>query len=223
MEEELQRPALSPAEWRAVMSRQGELLNLRESIGRTPFSSHALAALFLFDQPFGFSAQDVIDEREVAAYCAAMAARHTEAGDERTATTFRDLGARHAIRAEKIAALLPPLDEGLPAEEVPGGQEAPGQESPEEEAPGQDSPGGQEPPGQEAPGQGPPGGQEPPGQKAPGGQEAPGQKAPGGQEAPGQKAPGGQEAPGQKAPGGQEAPGPGGGPEDPKGGSGGEV
>jgi hypothetical protein len=122
MEEEQTRPALSPAEWRAVMSRQGELLNLRESIGRTPFSSHALAALFLFDQPFGFSAQDVIDEREVAAYCAAMATRHTEAGDEKTATTFRDLGARHAIRAEKIAALLPPLDEAAPEEEGGDGE-----------------------------------------------------------------------------------------------------
>jgi hypothetical protein len=118
-EQEELRPALSPAEWHAVMSRQGQLLSLRESIGKTPFSSHALAALFLFEQPFGFTAQDVIDEREVAAYCAAMAARHAEGGDERTSQTFRELGERHAIRADKIAALLPPLDLEIAAEDPP--------------------------------------------------------------------------------------------------------
>jgi hypothetical protein len=125
MSEEELKPALSPAEWVAVMSRQGQLLSLRESIGRTPFSSHALAALFLFEQPFGFTSQDVIDEQEVAAYCAAMAARHAEAGDEPTSKTFRELGERHAERASKIAALLPPLGmeresaDGPPADQDP--------------------------------------------------------------------------------------------------------
>lgn len=101
-------PALSPAEWHAVIQREEQLLALRESIVDSPFSAHALAALFLFQQPFGFTAADVSDEREVADYCDAMAARHATEGDERTAASFRDLAARHRQRAAKIAALLPP-------------------------------------------------------------------------------------------------------------------
>lgn len=105
------KPALSPEEWGAIMARADDLVALRDQVKGTPFSAHALAALFLFEQPFGFTAQDVIDEREVQAYCAAMAQRHQEQGDPATASTFRSLGERHAIRADKIAALLPPVDE----------------------------------------------------------------------------------------------------------------
>ena len=110
-------PALSPAEWAAVLTKSDELNALRAGFGSTPFSSHALAALFLFQQPFGFTAQDVIDEREVAAYCDAMAAKHTAGGDEATSIAFRDLGSRHRERAEKIAALLPPVQAPAAAEE----------------------------------------------------------------------------------------------------------
>jgi hypothetical protein len=106
-------PALSPAEWRAIMARADDLVALRDQVKGTPFSPHALAALFLFEQPFGFTAQDVIDEREVQAYCAAMAARHEAQGEAAMAATFRSLGERHGIRADKIAALLPPLDEAV--------------------------------------------------------------------------------------------------------------
>lgn len=101
-------PALSPAEWNAIRQREGQLLALRESIIDSPFSAHALAALFLFQQPFGFTAADVSDEREVGDYCVAMAARHAAEGDQRTASSFRELAARHRVRAAKIAALLPP-------------------------------------------------------------------------------------------------------------------
>lgn len=103
-------PALGPAEWQAIVARAESLIALREQVQGSPFSPHALAALFLYDQPFGFSAQDVIDEREVHAYCMAMAQKHTADGDEATASTFRQLGERHAIRADKIAALLPPTE-----------------------------------------------------------------------------------------------------------------
>lgn len=104
-------PALTPAEWAAVLTKHEQLVALRAGFGNTPFSSHALAALFLFEQPFGFTAQDVIDEREVAAYCDAMAAKHAAGGDESTSIAFRDLGGRHRERAAKIAALLPPVQD----------------------------------------------------------------------------------------------------------------
>ena len=113
------KPALSPEEWGAIMARADDLVALRNQVKGSPFSPHALAALFLFEQDFGFTAQDVIDEREVQAYCAAMAARHESQGDAVTAETFRSLGERHGIRADKIAALLPPI------QEVPGGEAMP--------------------------------------------------------------------------------------------------
>ena len=114
------KPALQPPEWAAIMARAEDLVALREQVKGSPFSPHALAALFLYEQPFGFTPQDVIDEREVQAYCAAMSAKHGAAGDAATAETFRLLGERHAVRASKIAALLPPFEEGVaPGEEMP--------------------------------------------------------------------------------------------------------
>lgn len=104
------KPALRPSEWAAIMARAEDLVALRDQVKGSPFSPHALAALFLYEQPFGFTPQDVIDEREVQAYCAAMAARHAAAGEATTAETFRLLGERHAVRADKIAALLPPFE-----------------------------------------------------------------------------------------------------------------
>ena len=114
------KPALQPPEWAAIMARAEDLVALREQVKGSPFSPHALAALFLYEQPFGFTPQDVIDEREVQAYCAAMSAKHAAAGEAATAETFRLLGERHAVRARKIAALLPPFEEGVaPGEEMP--------------------------------------------------------------------------------------------------------
>jgi hypothetical protein len=81
----------------------------------TPFSPHALAALLLYGEPYGFSLQDVEDEREVAAYCRAMNAEHIGRGQDELALTFRLLGERHEIRAAKIAALLPPYSATPPA------------------------------------------------------------------------------------------------------------
>jgi hypothetical protein len=101
-------PALSAAEWAGVLANRKSLDSLRDHFLDTPFSPHALAALFLYDEPHGFSAQDVEDEREVANYCRMMAQQHTETGNTETADTFRRLGERHEIRAAKIAALLPP-------------------------------------------------------------------------------------------------------------------
>ena len=102
-------PALSAAEWNGVLSQQDGLAHLREQFGKLPFSVHAIAALLLYEQPFGFTQQDVQDEKEVSEYCAVMAAHNRQSGDLATAAKFEMLGAKHHERAEKIAALLPPV------------------------------------------------------------------------------------------------------------------
>lgn len=101
-------PALSAAEWAGVLAKQAQLDDIREQLLDTPFSSHAVAALLLYGEPFGFTAQDVDDEVQVADYCKAMAKQLDGSGQSETAATFRQLGERHTIRAAKIAALLPP-------------------------------------------------------------------------------------------------------------------
>lgn len=100
--------ALSAAEWTGVLANRSDLDSIRDQFLDTPFSPHALAALLLFDEPFGFSSQDVEDEREVAVYCRAMTVEHNGRGQDALALTFQLLGERHEIRAAKIAALLPP-------------------------------------------------------------------------------------------------------------------
>lgn len=107
-------PALSAAEWNGVLLQKDGLAHLREEFGKLPFSAHAIAALLLYDQPFGFTRQDAQDEEEVSAYCAVMAAQNREAGDKATAAKFELLGARHKERADRIAALLPPADVARP-------------------------------------------------------------------------------------------------------------
>jgi hypothetical protein len=101
-------PALSGPEWAGVLKNREQLMSIREQLLDTPFSAHAVAALLLYDEPFGFTRQDVEDEEEVAAYCKTMAAQLETSGQKATADTFRLLGERHLIRANKIAALLPP-------------------------------------------------------------------------------------------------------------------
>ena len=105
-------PALSPAEWNGVLRQQDGLAQLREQFAQLPFPPHAIAALLRYEQPFGFTQQDVQDVEDVSTYCAVMAKQHREAGDIRTAAKFEVLGGRHHERAEKIAALLPPTTIG---------------------------------------------------------------------------------------------------------------
>ena len=101
-------PALSAQEWAGVLAQQDGLAHLREQFATLPFSTHAIAALLLYEQPFGFSQQDVQDEEEVSEYCAVMARHHRDTGDQATAAKFELLGGRHRERAAKLAALLPP-------------------------------------------------------------------------------------------------------------------
>ena len=105
-------PALTSAEWAGVLANRSQLVDIREQFLDTPFSGHALAALLLFEEDFGFSAQDVDDEVQVSVYCAARADEQELAGRTAAATTFRLLGERHRQRAAKIAALLPPRATG---------------------------------------------------------------------------------------------------------------
>lgn len=101
-------PALGAAEWAGVLAQQDGLVQLRAQFAGLPFSAHAIAALLLFGEPWGFSEQDVQDEHEVSEYCAVMAVKLRDEGDAATAAKFAMLGARHRARAARIAALLPP-------------------------------------------------------------------------------------------------------------------
>ena len=101
-------PALTSAEWSGVLSQQDGLAQMRQQFAGLPFSTHAIAALLLYDEPFGFTQHDVQDEHEVSEYCAVMAAKNREDGDLVTAAKFELLGGKHHERALKIAALLPP-------------------------------------------------------------------------------------------------------------------
>ena len=121
MSEEI-TPALSPAEWTGVLARRDQLDAIREQLLDTPWSSHAVAALLLYGEPFGFTALDVEDERQVADYCRAMATQLDAGGQKEGASTFRQLAERHAVRAAKIAALLPP--QGAPETTGPGDSRA---------------------------------------------------------------------------------------------------
>jgi hypothetical protein len=105
-------PALTPAEWNGVLRQQDGLAQLREQFAQLPFPPHAIAALLLYEQPFGFTQQDAQDEIEVSDYCGVMARQNRELGDQATAAKFDMLGRRHRERAEKIAALLPPPSAG---------------------------------------------------------------------------------------------------------------
>ena len=98
--------ALSPdgRSLRLASEADGELVVVPES------ERHAVAALALHGQPFGFTHQDVEDETDVADYCDAMARQNEDAGQTAAAATFRALGRRHRVRAAKIAALLPPKE-----------------------------------------------------------------------------------------------------------------
>jgi hypothetical protein len=108
-------PALSRAEWAGVLTNRAQLDDIREQFLDTPFDGHAVAALLLFEQPFGFSVQDVDDEVQVAAYCAAMANEQELKSNAPAAAIFRELGERHRERAAKIAALLPPAPNSAPS------------------------------------------------------------------------------------------------------------
>jgi hypothetical protein len=100
--------ALTRGEWAGVLANRAQLDAIREQFLDTPFDGHAVAALLLFEQPFGFTAQDVEDETQVAAYCDAMAKEQATQGNAPAAKIFRELGERHRERSAKIAALLPP-------------------------------------------------------------------------------------------------------------------
>ncbi len=103
-------PALSREEWAGVLANRAQLDAIRDQFLDTPFDGHAVAALLLFEQPFGFTTQDVDDEVQVSAYCVAMANEQESRGNASAAGIFRELGERHRGRAARIASLLPPAE-----------------------------------------------------------------------------------------------------------------
>lgn len=74
----------------------------------SPENRHAIAALCLHGQPFGFTQQDVIDERLAYVNLVTLARQAQEMGDESMRLARIEQSRRHYERAAKIAALLPP-------------------------------------------------------------------------------------------------------------------
>lgn len=97
-------PALTPKEWKSLDTadafvQDGDLVvrtGWGSEDGSTPVNQHALAALALHQQPFGFTRADVelLDE----AWCAVMG-YHSGSAEN---------AARLQLLRDRIAALLPP-------------------------------------------------------------------------------------------------------------------
>lgn len=52
-------PALTADEWRAVLSNADSLGEVKAGFSQSPFTAHALCAILLYAEPYGFSPQDV--------------------------------------------------------------------------------------------------------------------------------------------------------------------
>jgi hypothetical protein len=129
------RPALTAEEWRhwqtkrylhvagnerdEVTAQVGILGNDKDhafrvfsssGVGGVP-NTHALAALCLHGQPFGFTWVDVDDEREHAADMDGLITQLEALVDEDEIQPLRQRRARALDRAARIAALLPPRPE----------------------------------------------------------------------------------------------------------------
>ena len=68
----------------------------------------ALAALCLHEQPFGFTREDVKDERQAYHDAVILARHYQDAGMERERLACRARAKRHMDRADRIEALLSP-------------------------------------------------------------------------------------------------------------------
>ena len=122
-------PALTAGEWaRGTCQRGGDNdahLGIRPDGGIGATSSHrgvvirtedrhAVAALALHGQPFGFTWEDVDDETDAARYWEGEVEtieagdRHYQRAESPDTQQLRDRSARHRARAARIAALLPP-------------------------------------------------------------------------------------------------------------------
>lgn len=106
MSEQTIPPALSPEQWAQFLEP-----HVGNGSGQLQLTLHGTAAIAMYNQPYGFTNDDVDDEQQVAEYCDRMAIAQDELGEYAMATTFRNLAIRHRLRAAKIAALLPPRSE----------------------------------------------------------------------------------------------------------------
>ena len=82
-----------------------------ESAFRYPIADrHGCAALCLHEQPFGFTREDVHDERQAYHDAVILARHYQDAGMEDARYECIARAARHQRRSDRIAALLPPED-----------------------------------------------------------------------------------------------------------------
>ncbi|HUT56641.1 MAG TPA: hypothetical protein VNA25_02075 [Phycisphaerae bacterium] len=102
------KPALTDQEWADARVALGgfPVLDGDEPVGVT-LDPHGVAALCLFGQEFGFTEEDVRDERQ-AYHDAVVLAR--EGGNEGLCLACIARAARHFDRANRIEALLPPRE-----------------------------------------------------------------------------------------------------------------
>ena len=80
-----------------------------------PPDFYAAAAIALYGQSFGFTQEDVNDEKAAENDCLRLARQAQDKGDELERYRFVGRARRHKGRANRIEALLPPE-----AVEVPG-------------------------------------------------------------------------------------------------------
>ena len=100
-------PALTPEEWEAFAAKDER----RGAAGADdPRERHALAAKCLHGQPFGFTEEDVRDERQAYHDAVVLARHYREGGNEGLRLACIARAARHFDRANRIEALLPPRE-----------------------------------------------------------------------------------------------------------------
>jgi hypothetical protein len=96
------QPALTTEEWALYNSPRRRI---PVGVKQRP---HAAAAIALHGQPFGFTQEDVRDERNAENDCARLARQAQDGGDELERYKFVGRQRRHKERADRIEALLPP-------------------------------------------------------------------------------------------------------------------
>ena len=103
------KPAMTAEEWAKV--REPLVVEWAQDLPPKRLDQefrHGLAARCLHEQEFGFTREDVVDERQ-AYHDAVVLARHYQDIDmEEQRLACRERARRHMERAERIEALLPP-------------------------------------------------------------------------------------------------------------------
>jgi len=105
------RPVLTAEEWaRAGIASSPERgLAIKNTLDMDDAPDfHGAAALALYGQPFGFTQEDVKDERNAERDCMELARQAQDRGDELERYKYVGRARRHKEPADRIEALLPP-------------------------------------------------------------------------------------------------------------------